>query len=138
MSLKLEYLDSPLLTSHAIIGIGSNGPFTVIVSSEQGANNIDCNSPYILYTPLETLPFSARDLAMKPTNLIPTPEAAEITARCCLHILALLRGDAVSYIGKMIQGAALADLRRRFPNATKLLKPSPNHRLEETGAAPQP
>lgn len=122
LSLKLDYLGSAFTTSHAVIGIGSNGPFTVVVSSEQGTKNIDGNSPYILYTPLETLPFSAEDLAIKPTDLIPTAEAAKITARCCLHILALLRGEGVSYIGKMTQGAALVDLRRRFPNAIEIIK----------------
>jgi hypothetical protein len=122
LSLKLDYLGSAFTTSHAIIGVGSNGPFTIIISSKQGTRNIDSDSPYILYTPLETLPFSARDLAVGPTNLIPAAEAAEITARCCLHILALLKGDDVSYIGKKTQCAALADLRRRFPNAIEIIK----------------
>jgi len=122
LSLKLDYLGSPLTTSHAIIGVGSNGPFTIIVSSKQSAKSIPGNSSYILYTPLETLSFSAGDLAIRPTDLIPTAEAAEITARCCLHIHALLRGDAVSYIRRMSQFAALADLRRRFPNAVRNIR----------------
>lgn len=122
LSLKLDYLGCPFTTSHAVIGVGTNGPFTVVVSSEQSTKNVDGNSPCILYTPLETLPFSAGDLAIKPTNLIPIAEAAEITARCCLHIHALLRGDAVSYIRRMSQSAALADLRRRFPNAIRNIR----------------
>ena len=122
LSLKLDYLDSSLMTSHAVVGIGSNGPFTVIVSSTQSTENLHNGSPYIIYTPIETLPFSAMDLAADPTCLVPSIEAAHITARCCLHILALLRGDGVSYIGKMTQGAALADLRRRFPNAIEIIK----------------
>lgn len=124
LSLKLDYLCCPFTTSHAVIGVGANGLFTVVVSSEQGTKNIDSNSPYILYTPLETLPFSAGDLANKPTDLIPNDEAAEITARCCLHIHGLLRGDAVSYIRRMNQSAALADLRRRFPNAIRDIRTS--------------
>lgn len=124
LSLKLDYLGRPFTTSHAVIGVGTNGPFTVVVSSEQGTKNIDGNSPYILYTPLETLPFSAGDLAIKPTDLIPTAEAAEITARCCLHIHALLRGKAASYICRMSQSAALADLRHRFPEATGTIRTS--------------
>ncbi len=119
LSLKLDYLGRPFKTSHAVVGVGTNGPFTVAVSSTQGTKSIPDNSPYILYTPLETLPFSPGDLAVKPTDLISTDVAAEITARCCLHIRALLRGDAVSYIRRMSQSAALADLRRRFPNAIR-------------------
>lgn len=33
LSLKLNYLGSPFTTSHAIIGVGSNGPFTIIIPS---------------------------------------------------------------------------------------------------------
>lgn len=122
LSLKLEYLGSSLTTSHAVTGIGANGPFAVIVSSIQGAKNFQDDSPYIIYTPIEMLPFSATDLVGDPTCLVTTSEAAHIVARSCLHIVALLKGDAISYIGRMTQPFALADLKRRFPDAIEIIK----------------
>jgi hypothetical protein len=122
ISLNLRHLHSPLSHFPPIIGIGTNGPFSIIVSHHKNANEIPRVAPIIAYSPIEMLPHTAEDLAENPQLLLDTDEAARIAARCCIHISQLIRGQVESYINGFDQASALASIRCRYPNARKQIQ----------------
>jgi len=67
------------------------------------------------YIPRETCTWSAIDLVESPSLLLPTREAAEISARVTLHTFDVLSGTVPSLIGKFDQAEALASLREARP-----------------------
>ena len=99
-----------------IVKLGRNGIFDVRVLPENTSLMIAFETSVIGYIPRETCKWSAIDLAESPSLLLPTPEAAEISARVALHTFDVLSGTASSLIGKFDQADALASLRAARPD----------------------
>lgn len=105
-----EFGPGPQL-AEPIVKLGRNGIFDVRVLSEDTLVTAAFDTSVIGYIPRETCTWSALDLVQQPSLLLPTREAAEISARITLHTFAVMNGRAASLIGTADQATALAQLR---------------------------
>ena len=109
-----EFGPGPQL-AEPIAKLGQNGIFDVRILPENTSVTTAFETSVIGYIPRETCNWSVIDLVESPSLLLPTREAAEISARVTLHTFNVLSGTAPSLIGKFDQTEALASLREVRP-----------------------
>jgi hypothetical protein len=110
-----EFGPGPQL-AEPIVKLGQNGIFDVRILPQNTSVLTAFETSVIGYIPREICTWSASDLAECPSLLLPTREAAEISARVTLHTFDLLCSTAPSLIGKFDQTEALASLREARPH----------------------
>jgi hypothetical protein len=101
-----EFGPGPQL-AEPIVKLGRNGIFDIRVLPENTLVTAAFDTSVIGYIPRETCTWRAVDLAESPSLLLPTHEAAEISARVALHTFDVLSGAASSLIGRVDQADAL-------------------------------
>lgn len=116
-----EFGPGPQL-AEPIAKLGRNGIFDVRVLPENTVVTTAFDTSVIVYIPREMLVGSALDLAERPSLLLPTQEAAEISGRVALHTFDVLSGTAPSLIGRFDQADALASLREARPDPLPQLR----------------
>lgn len=125
-----EFGPGPQL-AEPIVKLGRNGIFDVRILPENTSVTTAFETSVIGYIPRETCSWSVIDLVESPSLLLPTREAAEISARITLHTFDVLSGTASSLVGKFDQAGALASLREArseaLPELVRLLA-SPSRR----------
>ncbi len=109
-----EFGPGPQL-AQPIVKLGRNGIFDVRILPQNTSVMTAFETSVIGYIPRETCTWSAIDLVESPSLLLPTREAADISARVTLHTFDVLAGTAGSLIGKFDQIEALASLREARP-----------------------
>jgi hypothetical protein len=109
-----EFGPGPQL-AEPIVQLGRNGIFDVRILPEDTSITTAFETSVIGYISRETCTWSANDLVESPSLLLPTQEAAEISARVTLHTFDVLSGTVPSLIGKFDQAEALASLREARP-----------------------
>ena len=110
-----EFGPGPQL-AEPIVKLGRNGIFDVRLLPETTLATTAFETSVIGYIPRDTFTWTATDLAESPLLLLPTQEAAEISARVALHTFDVLSGTAPSLVGVSEQLDALALLREARPD----------------------
>lgn len=110
-----EFGPGPQL-AEPIVKLGRNGIFDVRLLPETTLATAAFDTSVIGYIPRDTFTWTAADLVANPSLLMPTREAAEISARIALHTFDVLSRTAPSRIGASNQPDALAWLREGRPN----------------------
>ncbi len=117
LSLNFQEFGAGPQLAEPVARLGRNGIFDVRVLPQDTSSAQPYETSVIGYVPRETCTWSAVDLAESPSLLLPTQEAAEISARVALHTFDVLSGAAASLIGTSDQADALSGLREARPAA---------------------
>ena len=110
-----EFGPGPQL-AEPIVKLGRNGIFDVCLLPETTPATTAFGTSVIGYIPRDTFTWTATNLIADPSLLMPTREAAEISARVALHTFDVMSGTAPSRIGASDQADALAWLREVRPD----------------------
>lgn len=105
ISATLKHLPNNPFFLNPIIGVGSNGEFTIITTTANKHQHESHNYPVIIYSPFKT----QRDLQIK-------PEAGFIAAAIAMHIIELIHEKTTSY-QSISQKDALNEIAAKYPNA---------------------
>jgi hypothetical protein len=101
-----------------IVRLGRNGAFDIHILPESTTASTKLGSDgFIGYIPRSVFHWSALELVSSPLVLLPTVEAAEISARVALHTFSVISRKRPSLAGVLPQQEALAQLRLTFPDA---------------------
>jgi hypothetical protein len=109
-----EFGDGPQLVQ-PIVSLGQNGIFDVRFLPAEISPEAVFDTSIIGYIPRQQFEWTATELVHEPTRLLPTREAAEISARVALHTFRVLSGEQVSLVATLDQAHALAHLRAMYP-----------------------
>lgn len=106
-----------------IVRLGSNGIFDVRTLPEDTLPTATFDTDSVIgYIPRQIFAWNAIELIRSPSLLLPTHEAAEISARVALHTFRVMCGSVHTLTGQQ-QGDALAHLRNIHPEPVRDLCP---------------
>lgn len=120
LSARMDFFRKDCRKHPPVMSEGRCGPIGVLITEDPSAHMVSYDRPYLVYTPIRTEPHSIEEfLTNKATLFFKGGEAAQITRRIFIHIQKLLSGSSRSYIGRMNQQQALADLRKTIDDSPR-------------------